>query len=118
MKQLIFRRLQVHVIDNKNGAVMAEVLVAFTVLLLIIGIFSRSMALAGRTTSTTDQKLAAHRELIGRYYRDELAMDRVARTLHFQELSGEESFALPVEIRCYSGPEGALYDVVRRRNAE
>lgn len=54
---------------NKNrGTTMVEVIVAFTVLVLIIGIFSRSLTMAGRMLNRSDDTLMNSRELAGQYY--------------------------------------------------
>ena len=47
---------------------MVEVIVAFTVLVLIVGIFSRSLSLAGRIAASSEEQLAASRNLAKAYY--------------------------------------------------
>lgn len=98
-------------ISETKGAAMVEVIVSFTLMLLVMAIFSRTISLTGRSAAQSGRRLAAYRELTGDYYRQTLPAERTDQTLRFQTASGEASFSLPVEVRSFSSSAGTIYDV-------
>lgn len=105
---------------SEDGTTMVEVLVAFAVLILIMGIFSQAMGLAGRMLQRSDDTLENYRELAGDYYLERRAPeDREAVTMTFKRLSGSvEEFSVTVDIRTYEKPDcGKLSEVVYETTA-
>ncbi|MDD3253173.1 MAG: hypothetical protein PHV18_11500 [Lachnospiraceae bacterium] len=105
--------------DTESGSTMIEVIVAFTVLVLIMGIFSQAMALTGRMLGKSGDTLAGYRDLAGDYYlssgtgKDE--------TLHFELVTGGSSsagFSVDARFREFKNSNGTIYDVIPAESAE
>lgn len=98
---------------------MVEVIVAFTVLILIVGIFSRSLSLAGRIAASSEEQLAASRNLAKAYYLEETTVTKTEtpKTLRFKSTSNEsDGFQMGATLREYTYDDGtrtlSLYDLV------
>lgn len=116
---------------------MVEVIVAFTVLVLIVGIFSRSLSLAGRIAASSEEQLAASRNLAKAYYLEEtgsitiqeagdggeaaklatVTKTETPKTLRFKSTSNpSDGFQMDATLREYTYDDGtrtlSLYDLV------
>lgn len=91
-----------------RGTTMVEVIVAFTVLILIMGIFSQSMSMAGRMLNKSEDTLMNNRELAGQYYLGEAAIQsRERKTFKFIDVDNpDRSFTLDGYLAIYSGTSG------------
>lgn len=105
--------------NKTRGTTMVEVIVAFTVLVLIIGIFSRSMTIAGRMLNRSDDTLMNNRELAGQYYLGEAEKESSVKTVfEFTDQDNHASFTLDGYLVKYNGTdvngvraEGSIYAV-------
>lgn len=96
---------------SESGTTMVEVLVAFSVLILIMGIFSQAMSLAGRMLKRSDDTLVKYRELAGDYYleeTDKFDIDVTEKNMVFRRSSGgSEEFSIPVKVRIHQEKDGS-----------
>lgn len=106
---------------SARGMTMVEVIVAFTVLLLVMGIFSQALSLAGVMLGKADSTLEQNRQLAGNYYQDEggaAAFEHGGmRDWEFSGPSG--SFKVRAELRTYKDPSSneMMYDLVPETTA-
>lgn len=101
---------------NTEGMTMVEVIVAFAVLALVLGIFSRSLIVAGETLNRVNAIWNNFQELTGAYYldeeenmRQELRRDIM---LEFTQRDRSESFSVRAQMRRFSYGRGELCDVI------
>lgn len=108
---------------RNGGTTMVEVIVAFTVLILIMGIFSQAMGMAGRMLNRSEDTLVNNRNLAGQYYLGKAALEsRKNITFKFVEESGSgSSFTLDGALAVYRGTaedetkaEGKIYAAEER----
>lgn len=105
--------------NKTRGTTMVEVIVAFTVLVLIIGIFSQAMGMAGRMLNRSDDTLMNNRELAGQYYLGEADQESSVKTVfEFVDQENHASFTLDGYLVKYNGTdvngvraEGSVYAV-------
>lgn len=98
-------------IEDTQGTTMVEVMVAFTVLVLVMGIFSQALTLAGRMMNRADDTMDKSHELVKEYYMGELSEHSDTKTLEFKTDNGE-SFTVEGTIRRFSDESGTIYDVI------
>ena len=112
--------------QNCSGSAMVEVLAAFCIMVLIIGMFSRSMKLAGTMLERSERTLAAWRDLEGACYL-EGAPENAAESpipVRTEQVSlrflGEEGFTVEgVTLRTVGGDGGpAPKEVVREHESD
>lgn len=106
------------VIRSRNGTTMVEVIAAFAVLILIMGIFSQAMAMTARMMNRADWVLENSREFAGDYYldKDTLETAEVETGLSFRlsehsGLKNRQPFSIPAKLRRFSKGEWSIYDV-------
>lgn len=107
-----------------SGTTMVEVIVAFFIMVIIMGIFSQAMRLAGNMMIRSDETLAGYRSLAGSYYLEGDADLNGARAqaieadvkenqkLLFMTENGQLSFEVGVSARTVRNGSGELKDVV------
>lgn len=100
---------------------MVEVIVAFAVLVLILGIFSQAMGLTQRMMIRAGDTLSEARSLARDYYLGEETPDHtqdVGLTFHLRSgsdsISSLDSFEIDATIRTYERGDGAIWDVTAR----
>lgn len=99
---------------NTRGTTMVEVIVAFTILILIMGMFSQALAMSGRMAGRSTEELQEARDLAGDYYLEKFPADSSQHTkLEFRCDKNGEQFEIPADIRKYSNTSGSIYDVVK-----
>jgi len=105
-------------LKNTDGAALPEVIVAFLILMLIIGGFTHVLLMAGRMERRSKEMLENYQNLIGGYYLDgeadkELAVEITVCREGLLVFSGEDGgFEVPAVIRRVSnGGNDILYDV-------
>lgn len=54
--------------DTTSGTTMVEVMVAFVILVLLMGIFSQAMSLAGRMMNRSKETIEKYHQLAGDYF--------------------------------------------------
>lgn len=94
-----------------GGTTMVEVIVAFAVLVLTLGIFSQALSLAGNMAVQADARLEQAHELAGAYYLQREAPETGSATLIFEGRDGT-TFQMEAVLRKYDGEHGTIYDVV------
>lgn len=106
------------IIRSRKGMTMIEVMVAFVVLTLIMGIFSQALALAGRMVKQTGKALEISREMVGDYYLDqdfeevtEVGTELSFRLSENSELENLPLFFIPARLRRFTKGESVIYDV-------
>lgn len=115
LKKMIFR--------SNAGTTMVEVLVAFSVLILIMGIFSQAMTLAGRMMGRSEDTLENYRELAGGYYLERGSVVDISESeekdMTFTRNPGHEGFAIRARLKTYTMKDGTgkLVEVVRETAA-
>lgn len=116
----MIKRRKRTIFKSRSGTTMVEVLVAFVVLILIMGIFSQAMSLAGRMLGQSDHRLEDSRELAGGYYLDDTETADISapqeKTMAFQRTSGgSEGFSVQVKLKTYTKKDGGgkLVEIVR-----
>lgn len=96
--------------DSTAGTTMVEVIVAFTVLILIMGIFSQAMSLTGRMLGRTEDTLVKYRELAGEYYLERNntveMTESGTKSITFTRTTGGEGFSFEVKTRTYKEKDG------------
>lgn len=109
---------------STRGTTMVEVIVAFVVLLLIMGMFSQALSLAGTMLGRADHTLEQNRQLAGDYYQDEdgAAAFHVEgiKDWEFKEKNGKSgSFSVRASLRTYTNPkgDGIMYDLIPETKA-
>lgn len=103
---------------STRGTTMVEVMVAFTVLVLIMGIFSRALSISGNMLARSEDMMVSNRRQVGDYYLDKAAFQEKNVTLTFTEKKGN-SFQVKAILREYdhlsedgsSSQTGKIYDV-------
>lgn len=128
MRNLIKKRWRNIRANSVAGTTMVEVLVAFTVLILIMGIFSQAMSLTGRMLGRTEDTLVKYRELAGGYYleKDETVemTESGLKTMQIKQIvgqtAGSEAFSVQVKTRTYKENDGTgqLVEVVPETTAK
>lgn len=104
--------------NSRGGTTMVEVIVAFSVLLLIFGLFSQAMGLTERMMIRADQTMEKSRELAKGYYLSEEGdLTSSPITLEFEltsdsRLSNRQSFKIKANRRQYESDGGFIIDVV------
>ena len=103
--------------NNTEGMTMVEVVVAFAVLVLTLGIFSRSLIAAGKTLNRVNAVWDHFQELTAAYYLDEEENLRLKLRrdimLEFTQRDRSESFSVRVQMRQFShNGKGKLFDVI------
>lgn len=109
---------------NCSGTTMVEVIVAFFIMVIIMGIFSQAMRLSGNMMIRADETLTGYRSLAGSYYLEGDADPNGARAkaieadvkenqrLVFVTENGQSSFEIGVSARTVRDGSGELRDVV------
>lgn len=104
---------------NSRGTTMVEVLVAFAVLILIMGIFSQALSMAGRMFGHSNQILMDYRELAREYYIDSDGQSdgtaEMPEILEFENIKNKaDRIDLSVIVREYEYSKGGshIYDVI------
>lgn len=108
-----------------DGTTMVEVTVAFAVLVLLMGIFSQAMGLAGRMMNRSSDTLEQYHQLAGEYFLDKAVISSEnITTLDFNRVTKDgkvtgDGFSLQVKVRtCTRNVDGGsstigLYEVER-----
>lgn len=119
------KKLKTQILQSKAGTTMVEVLVGFVILVLILGIFSQAMNLAGRMVGKSNDTLTAYRDLAGGYYLENREVVDITesekKSMTFTQIPGEkEGFSIPVKTKTYTikGGSGSLIEVVYETTAE
>lgn len=107
---------------STRGTSMVEVLVAFAVLVLIMGIFSQALSLAGNMLGRSDHTLENSHQLAGNYYQD-IGGDA---SFHEDDLKDWRfegkygSFTVKARHRAYTDPDGrgVIHDLVPEIKAD
>lgn len=109
---------------DRSGTTMVEVIVAFFILIIILGIFSQAMQISGIMMVRSDDTLERYRNLAGSYYlegegdpidgRASPLSPEVAENqkLTFHAENGSSSFAVDASVRTVRDGSGVLKDVV------
>lgn len=98
-------------IQNENGTSLIEVLVVFTIVIIGISIYTKTLMSANRMMVTIQDKLESYQEFVGAYYLEELNPIMKNDIL---ELVGEDGTVheLPVIIRKFQTEAHCIYDVI------
>lgn len=112
--------------NSTRGTTMVEVLVAFVVLVLLMGIFSQALGLSGRMMNRSSDMQEEYRELAGDYYLDRLGTGESKTpsvTLRFKRVTKDgnptgDGFSMKAEIRTYTKGGVSLFDVRHAEAAE
>lgn len=105
--------------NTTSGTTMVEVMVAFVILVLLMGIFSQSMGLAGRMMNRSTDTLEQYHQLAGAYFLDKSdEVSEVSTGLVFKRVTkdGKETgdgFALQAKVRTYTKATGGGRSEVR-----
>lgn len=116
------KRIWFFVKINHSGNTMAEVIVAFMILVIIMGIFSQTMRLSENVMEQSEKTLKAVHNLVGSYYLEgeadpdgdkarAIAPVITRDTAVFRSDTGEEFFSVKVEVREIRGDGGVIKDV-------
>lgn len=121
----MMKKLKNQILRSKAGTTMVEVLVGFVVLVLIMGIFSQAMNLAGRMVGKSNDTLTNYRNLAGGYYLENSEVVDITesekKSMTFTQISGNKgSFSIPVKTKTYTMKDGSgsLVEVVYETTAE
>lgn len=99
---------------QNDGMTMVEVVVAFAVLMLVMGMFAKCLTMANQVFRRSEEILEDSRKLEKGYYLEEEAVlaDIVGETLVFTEQEDGGRFSVEVKLREFANDAGSLYDVV------
>lgn len=109
---------------DSSGTTMVEVIVAFFIMVIILGIFSQGMKLAGTMMIRSDEALTGYRNLAGSYYlegEEDPSGEKAQaipptevknQMLEFKTEDGAYSFTSEVTVRTVQDGSGVLKDVV------
>lgn len=109
---------------NSHGTTMVEVIVAFVVMVIILGIFSQGMKLAGVMMGRSTETFTGYRNLAGSYYlegAEDPSGDKAQaippseaenQMLEFKTENGAYSFTAKVTVRTVQDGNRVLKDVV------
>lgn len=118
--------------QNQAGTTMVEALVAFFIMVIIVGIFSCAMKLTGNIIAHSGEELAEYRRLAGWYYldghQDTSGSEILARgdgfdleegqTLIFENSNKGIIFSVPdVTVRTARNGHRVLKDVIKGEDA-
>lgn len=115
--------------SSTRGTTIVEVIVAFTVLLLFMGIFSQAMSMAGRMTNRSMVVMEEYHQLAGDYYLEDVDLavsgEGSKVNLEFRRVTRDgtetgDGFSMDAQVRVYRNAEKniALYEVRNARTAE
>lgn len=107
----MMKKTKQQLLQSESGTTMVEILVAFVILILIMGIFSQSMNLAGKMIGRSNDTLTNYRELARGYYLEDSGIVETEesgnKSMTLTRTSGDtEEFTIQVKIKTYTKTEG------------
>ncbi len=106
------------------GTTMVEVMVAFVILVLLMGIFSQAMGLAGRMMNRSTDTLEKYHQLAGDYFLNSAdSFDEEPAMLEFRRVTKDgsgtgEGFAVQAKVRTYKKSAGGGSEEIRLYEVE
>lgn len=104
---------------NRKGTTMVEIIIALTVLLLIVGIFTQAATLAGNMLTKAEKTKEDSALLLKKYYLDELEPQQIfggkGEKITFTRDNGDTNHQFSVELELFeykdkTGLAGTIYD--------
>jgi len=104
----------VHRTSLTGGMTMVEVIAASAVLILIMGMFAKSLTMANQMFRRSEKMLEDSRNLVKGYYLEDeaVSINAMEESLVFTEREDGGEFSIAVELREFTNDMGTLYDVV------
>lgn len=107
----MMKKTKQQLLQSESGTTMVEILVAFVILILIMGIFSQSMNLAGKMIGRSNDTLTNYRELARGYYLEDSGIVETEesgnKSMTLTRTSGDtEEFTIQVKTKTYTKTEG------------